>query len=255
MEAINLPAIITHYARYPSKNTIMIRTIHALLICLLTLSGLKVSAQATQNEKPSISVTGTADREVVPDEIYLSITLHERYEGKEKIDIEAQENQLISFIKGLGIDPADLSLSAADEIYKKMKFAHKDDMESRNYQLKVGTAAMASKVLDTLGEMKVTKAAVVKYDYSKKKELKRELEIEAMIAAQSKARNLLGAIGQAAGKPIHISETSAENTNSYGIERAMYSGSHNAWSSPDDKHLEFRKIKFSYSVMAKFEIN
>ena len=38
-----------------------------------------------------IDVTGTAEKEVVLDEIYITITLTERYEGRDKVDVNEQE--------------------------------------------------------------------------------------------------------------------------------------------------------------------
>ncbi|MGY8910765.1 MAG: SIMPL domain-containing protein, partial [Flavobacteriales bacterium] len=50
-----------------------------------------ILAQST-GQKPYIEVTGTAEIEIVPDEIYLDITLKERTEKGKKITLDVLEN-------------------------------------------------------------------------------------------------------------------------------------------------------------------
>ena len=45
-------------------------------------------------EQPYIEVTGTAEKEVIPDEIYIGIIIREKYVNKEKVTIEEQEQKL-----------------------------------------------------------------------------------------------------------------------------------------------------------------
>ena len=69
-------------------------------IILITVLVLLTSLFYGQNhlsippEKPFIEVVGTAKMEIIPDEIYISITISERDEGREKITILIQENRL-----------------------------------------------------------------------------------------------------------------------------------------------------------------
>ena len=51
-------------------------------------------SQPTENKKPFIEVTGSGETEIIPDEIYITITLQERQEGKDKLSIEKQEENL-----------------------------------------------------------------------------------------------------------------------------------------------------------------
>ena len=65
------------------------KKIFSALVLLLSFLG---QAQDNLSARPFIEITGTSETFVVPDEIYLQITLLERMEGKEKITIERQEN-------------------------------------------------------------------------------------------------------------------------------------------------------------------
>ena len=62
-----------------------------------------MSQTNTVKETPYIEVTGTAEKYVVPDEIYISIALKERQEGRENKSIEQQEAQLKQGLSETGI--------------------------------------------------------------------------------------------------------------------------------------------------------
>ncbi|PKP46668.1 MAG: hypothetical protein CVT95_06675 [Bacteroidetes bacterium HGW-Bacteroidetes-12] len=67
------------------------KTLKTMTIFLLLTATFTVFGQTTTDsevEKRYIEVTGTAEKEIIPDEIYISITIRERHEGKEKITID-----------------------------------------------------------------------------------------------------------------------------------------------------------------------
>ena len=72
----------------------------ALLVAAAIYSGAQQPAHYPEN-KAHIDVTGTAETEVVPDEIYVAIVIRERYEGREKISIESQEEKLKAWKKAV----------------------------------------------------------------------------------------------------------------------------------------------------------
>ncbi len=238
----------------------MNRLIFALFAYAISFLPISAIAQPAPPEKPYINVTGVAEQAVVPDEIYIRISITERYEGRDKVSIEAQENEMVDKIKALGININDFSLSAADEVYRKAKSFKRDVMGKRNYELKVGSADMAGKVLDTLEAMKIVNASVVRFDYSKKDELKKELQIEAIKAARNKAQYLLEAIGQRAGKPIFVEEVTGKLNNNEVhnfAERGQYYIVDGIQSNEDvysPVQFEFRKIVYKYAVNARFLI-
>ena len=60
-------------------------------------------AQQIQNDRPYIEVNGIAEKEVIPDMIYINIVIEERFSGG-KVTIEDQEKQLKEALQSLGID-------------------------------------------------------------------------------------------------------------------------------------------------------
>lgn len=216
-------------------------------------------AQVQQNERPYIQVMAAAEKEVVPDEIYVSITLTERYEGRNKLTIEEQEKQLKESLKNMGIDLSNLSVSNADASYVRVNWFNKDVMAKKNYMLKVANAEMMGRVFEELGKLDIKGANVARVDYSKKEEIKKQLRIEAVQKAKEQATYMLEAIGQKAGKPLYIAENAnfyypmndmlANRAKTFAVAQAATAGE------SDENYIEFKKIKFTSNVEAKFEIN
>src|SRR5688572_29336381 len=100
--------------------------------------------------KRYIEISGTSETEITPDEIYITITLRERMENKEKVTIEKQEKDLRDNIKELGIDLSNLTLSTADADFGKVRRSQKDVLVSKSYLLKISNAEMLSKVYERL---------------------------------------------------------------------------------------------------------
>src|SRR6478609_1832705 len=97
-----------------------------LSLSFVLLSLISVKSQNAEVSKPFIEVTGTSETEVVPDEIYINITLMERMDGKEKVTIDKQEADLKKHLKEIGIEPANLSLNSANADYGKVRKSEKD---------------------------------------------------------------------------------------------------------------------------------
>ena len=62
-------------------------------------------AQQLVPEKPFVEVSGTSETEITPDIIELTINLREYVEGKNKMDVEKQEEKLKSNLKELAFAP------------------------------------------------------------------------------------------------------------------------------------------------------
>lgn len=206
-------------------------------------------------EKPFIEVTGIIEKEIIPDEIYISIKLSERMEGKTKISIEQQETALKSAIQSLGIDMKNLSLKGAIASYRKVKWTKKDVMANSEYLLMVSDAKTVGLVFDKLEALKITNANISRVDHSKIKEFKKETRINAIKAAKEKAEYLLEAIGEEVGMPLLIREQYdnsplSRNSNGFFIANESYRNEVDL-SSVD---LQFEKITVSSSVYVKFGI-
>lgn len=225
-----------------------------LLFAAMLFVAVQANAQ-TVNEKetPFIEVTGTAEKEVVPDIIYISITLYDKIEGKATYSLDDQEENLKKALKNLNIDLSNLSLSGAnsDVIMKRQK--EKGVAQRKDYMLKVNTAAQVNQVFEALYNNNIKEASIARVDHSKIDALRKEVRVEAIKAAKDKATYLLEAIGEQPGKPLVITENQVSNG---------YLGA-NAYSNvamPNSDMLggsdgiDFQKIKIRFSYYVKYGI-
>ena len=86
------------------------RTFISLMMCLAMV------VLAQESEAPYIEVTGTADMHIIPDEIFISITIRERNSGNHRT-VKEQEEALKTALKDIGLNLDDLEFSDADADY------------------------------------------------------------------------------------------------------------------------------------------
>lgn len=232
-----------------------------VLLLLLSLTGLSQTTGNSETEKPYIEITGTAEKQIIPDEIYIEITIRERHEGKEKITIQKQETDLKEALKSLEISLDDLSLLDANSNYIKVKWRKKDVITKTEYILKVKDAMTVGQVFKKLDNLHIVDANIDRVSHSKIIEFKKEVRIMAIKAAKEKADYLLNAIGEQTGKPLKVYESNSTYTDNGSHLNVRGSRSSNAiYKEYDNKTstgkvaLEFRKIKLQASIYVKFEI-
>lgn len=224
-----------------------------LLVLFLGLGSLM--AQNENMEPPFIEVTGTAEKEVIPDEIFISISIRERTEGKNKITADEQLERLTKALKGISPSLLDhFFLSDADADYVHIRWKKKDVISSLNYLLKVSDAHMVEKVFKKLDELKIQDAYISKTSHSKLIELKKEVRILAIKAAKDKADYLLEAIGEETGKPVKVNEVT-NNIMPYYANQTRTNASYKSFDIEEkERTTQFQKIKIKASIYVKFRI-
>lgn len=228
-----------------------------LLALLAILPFVSRSQEAATKETPYIDVVGTGEMEIVPDEIYISFTLKERFDGKKKIDIEDQEKELKKKLLKLNIDLNNLQLADASADYVKIKRKKNDVIASKDYLLKVTSTSMLADVFDVLDEVKAFNADIQRVDHSEIEKYRKEVKMMAVRNAKEKAAYLLEAIGESLGKPLYIQER--ENYNEMPLMRKTAMLAVAAPEAADNQEqplpeLTFQKIKLKYQVSARFAI-
>jgi len=213
-------------------------------------------------EQPYIEVTGTAEKEVVPDEIYIGIIIHEKYVNKVKVTIEEQEEKLKSAVKSLGIDVTNLYLSDANADYVKIRWQKKDVLTKKDFTLKVSNATSVGQVFQELEKLEITDAFISRVSHSKLDSLRKEVKIMAIKAAKDKADYLLAAIGGQTGKPIIIKENeilplsnvSGVNVRGGRSDGQLYYVDGVKVRDKEEDEIQFQKIKLQTSIYVKFLI-
>ncbi len=228
---------------------------------LLTALSLGVAAQNNVlnplESTPYIEVTGDGEMEFVPDEIFISFTLKERFDGKTKITIDQQEKELKQKLQKINFDLKNLMLADASADYTKIKRNQKDVIASKDFQLKADKVSVLDQVFGILDEVKVFDADIYKTDHSQIEQFRKEVKIMAMKAAREKAAYLLEAIGEKVGKSLYIQEREMYEPEMMPMLRGVANVSmkmQDAAGVEELPELSFKKMKLKYKIFARFAI-
>ncbi|WP_437126689.1 SIMPL domain-containing protein [Pedobacter faecalis] len=218
------------------------------------------SALAQQADlRKKISVSGSAETEVTPDIIYLSISLKEYLKdnnSKKKIDITTLENQLYAAVQRAGIDKSNLTinnLSSYNNVTEKKK--NPDFLASKQYKLKVTDLNKWNDIIGAIDPKGIAYTNIDSYDYSKIEDLKKELKIKALQAAKLKATYLVEALGEKLGSVIDIQEINNEQFPQPMYRNVMMMKAESADAAANaPAEIDFKKIKLNYIMNTVFEI-
>src|SRR5688572_534666 len=176
------------------------------VLLLLIVLPLVINAQEVAKGEHFIEVTGTAQQEIEPNEIYVIIRLREFEENKQKTNLEKIDNDFMNALKNAGIDRKRLELADAGSRLDKFGKKEKDAFREKTYQLKLTSAAELEKFLEKLEPVKVDFVDVARLHHSDMEKLKLDLKVKALQAAKAKAELLVKSVGAEIGKPIVIRE-------------------------------------------------
>ena len=239
----------------------------ASAILALSLLG---KAQETKKEH-TIKVIGTAELEIVPDEIYVAVTLKEYTKDKKKFTIEELEKSFVNYVeKATMTDKKDIKMNDLDACMISMKRKkNKEELISKTYSVKFKNAQQVYQVFSVMDSLGISSASISKYSHSKMDEYKKQIKITAIQAARDKANYLLMAIFEKAGKAVSVTENSGFVTVDDGVYRNRYdnyygnvsnrvSQSYESMGGSREEDLDSgiseKTIKLRYEINAEFEI-
>lgn len=209
----------------------------------------------TADLRRKVEVTGTAEKEVTPDIINVSISLKEYMDGKKKISISQLEKQLENAVTAAGIPKEDFTVNnVSGWNYATEKKKNPDFLASKQYGIRVHDLNRYNQLLSKVDAKGIEYTNITSYDYSKITELKKELKLQALLAAKDKAAYLVNALGDKLGKVLSISEN--DGGGSVYPQARMYSNvaMRSAVADVPESDINFQKIKLSFQVNAVFEI-
>jgi uncharacterized protein YggE len=210
-----------------------------------------LSAQENSKE-PFIEVTGTAYREIEPNEIYVSIRLKEFEENRQKVSLEKLEKDFYNAVKEAGINRSRVELAGAGSDLDKFRRKDKEAYREKTFQIKLTSAAELEKFIEKLSAVKVDSVDITRLDHTDYEKIKLDLKVEALKAARAKAETLVTSIGSQLGKPLMIRDFD------FGPQPYMEMKANvrmmDAAQSADDEPIAFRKIKLQAQITAQFEI-
>lgn len=227
------------------------------VLCCLTLWGWMCMAQTGEKnfiDQNYVEVTGTAETEVVPDEIYLRIVISEKDKGKKTL--EEQEKVMVDILEKLGIDVRqDLSVRDLSSNFKFYLLKRTIIQTEKEYQLCMHGAEKIGLFLEKMEVAGISNISIDRVDHSQIEKYRRDVKVNAVRIAKEKAQAFAEAIGQEIGRALYITEY--EN-NGYlprqnAISNIRVRGAA-VMDAGDMPVLDFEKIPLKYSVIVRFEL-
>lgn len=210
-------------------------------LLLSTFNSFSQANQTNSDAKPFIEVVGTAQKEVIPDQIYISILLTERIENNQDFSIQIQEEKLKKIVTANNIDSKNLFLSGATSEVTQNRKKETGITLTREYILILKNSDEVTKIFRELTDINVKAITVKKTEYSDIENIRKEVRQNAMKATKDKAEYLLSAIGEQVSKPLEIKEV--EET-------------HSPLTPSENENLKtsFEKIVVKFSYFIKYSI-
>ena len=228
------------------------------LLSIIALCIVSFVFSQTKNfiDQPYLETSAEADTLVIPDRIYLKITISEN-DTKNKKSVEELENSMVQKLKNLGIDTnKQLLMNNLASNYKKYVLKTSDVMKTKSYDLLVFDGLTAGKVIQELENEDISNIQLLKTQHAHEEKILADLKKRAIIKAKKNANNIANAIGQKVGNAIFISDSKINlNLNSNAFLNTSF-----GYNAPKQKEefepadLNFRKIGFSASLSATFKL-
>lgn len=223
-------------------------------------------AQDKNNYNPypkTISVNGSAEMEIVPDEIYVQIDLHEyKKKGGDKVELDKIKNDFLSLCKQLGISDSTISIASYDGnngnyIYWKKKKTDPSLFATIAYQIKFKESRTMDKLVNELDDDATANFQIVKVSHSNIQAFRKQLKIDAIKAAKEKGIYLTASIEEKLGNAVTIEEPE-ENTASDNYSQVnIYANKLRSVGTEGDAAsagVDFKKIKLRYEVKVVFAL-
>ena len=213
----------------------------------------------------TISVTGSAVMEVIPDEIYVQVDLREyKKKGEEKIDIDKIKTDFLASCKAAGIADSNISVASYDgynmaNIWKRRK-KDPDLLASITYQLKFSNTRLIDELVNRLDDEATNNFRITRTSHSKIIEYRKQLKIMAVKAAKEKAIYLAESVNEQVGPAITITEPeeflSSDQTIRLRGENSLSSNSlsQSGGYGNTDNGIDYKKIKLRFEVKVLYAL-
>jgi len=265
-----LPAYVILYIPSSFKKYIFMKTIISITVLLILFVSAHSQQTVTSPFPKTITASGSAEMEIIPDEIYVNVTLREyQKRGEEKKDIETVKKQFLESCKSVNIPDSAISIysyTGFNTYYWQRKRKDANLNASITYQVKFKSSSMMDALVDRLDDNATQSFLIVSTNHSKITEFRKQLKIQAIKAAKDKANYLSESIGEKTGVAISISEPNEislynganENIRMRGTNSVSYFArdSVEGLGIVDDKvqEVDFKKMKLRYEVTVIFAL-
>ena len=163
---------------------------------------------------PSISVLGTGTVNVVPDKVLIKSRIE--HTGKTAAEVKRKNDkvvdQVIKYLKSQGVASKHIQTEYI-RLNKEVNYNTQDTMYSANQAISIELTNLKAyeKIMSGLLDSGLNRIDGIEFMTSKKDQLQSEARKKAVLDAKMKAEEYASALGQKAGKAIHINEMQTDN--------------------------------------------
>lgn len=239
-----------------------------LALCLFMAARSQSSSSANPFPK-TITVTGSAEMLVIPDEIYVNIILREyQKKNQDKKELEIIKTDFLNSCREAGLADSSISIQSYtgySNYYwlRKKKKRDSDLMASITYQVKFSNSKEMDQLIEKLDDDATVSFDIAYTSHSKIIEFRRQLKIQAVKAAKEKGIYLTEAIGEKLGGAITVKEPEdpaltnqayAGNIQIRGINSLNSNFSYKPGDNDKSVDVEFKKMRLRFEVEVIFAI-
>ncbi|MCK7558994.1 SIMPL domain-containing protein [Chitinophaga sedimenti] len=207
-----------------------------------------------------IEVTASAELEITPDELYFNISLREYFKTKtNKVDISTLEQQLQKAVQAAGIPKENFTIENAYgyngvQWWKKKKPTTEEFLARKQYRLKLADLKKINGILAGVDEEGIESVNIASFNHSKMEEFRKQVKINAIKAAKTKAEYLAAAADEKLDGVLEIQEIP---TDSYADARPMVAFSNARMAAGDavpQSDIDVKTIKIRGEMRVVYKI-
>jgi hypothetical protein len=232
-----------------------------ITFAILTVLTTGLLAQAPSPFPKTINVTGTAELEIIPDEIYVVVTLKE-YEKKGigKIDLDKIKTDFLNNCKSIGLPDSAVTIATYEGNNPKTwreKRVKNELYATIAYQIRFNSSKKIDELVSKLDDNATQNFDVSMMSHSKIQEYRKQVKIQAIKAAKAKAEYLTMAIGEQLGVAVTITERqfNDQNEERYNINQLAFGNNgvtNGDWN--EGVGVDFKKLKIRMEMNVVFSL-
>jgi uncharacterized protein len=232
-----------------------------IVVTIVCWNSLCAQTILQQPKVKKITVMGSAEMEVDPDEIFVNFHLREYQNSKkEKIGIESIRKEFLEACHKSGIPKENIRVEgmaghAYGDWFNRKRKKDPDFVANITYIIQFSGTKQIDDLVPRLNDDAVSNMFISKKDHSKMEEFRKEIKIKATMAAKEKALYLTQSIGEKLGGALLIEEIDTgtpyfpmmmkSNAAFDMVQEEAYGG---------ETSMPFEKLKIRYEIRAEFEL-
>jgi uncharacterized protein YggE len=170
------------------------------LILFIFLVPALAAAQIKSFDTQKIEVWGNAEKIIVPNEIFTSITIKEYKAPGKKITLDKLEEQLVKAVAAEKIPKENLRVENIYGFNWDWRKKKSDEfLASKTFELKTDDVRKINDLLARLDPEGLNRVNIKSYTHTNLEKFQRELQLQALKDAKQKAEILLNGIGEVLG--------------------------------------------------------